>query len=255
MNSTQIHYFCFQNYKKMKKLVVIALAIVAVSCNGLIGNGYKISGEIAGLADGTKVFLEKQDEKTGMPIAVDTVKVEKGKFTFEGKAEHPEIHGVRFENVPGGFAVIVEKGNINVVAKKDSIGKAKVSGTFNNEEMTKYIQKLEVIQKKMMAFQQKNMPVMQEAQQKNDTAVMTKLNKEYMAFQTEIMNTNTKYVEESPKSFISVLLIQGMLADPAADIAKIKKYYEALDSDVKETAPGKKVKKQLEDLEKNSKKK
>lgn len=237
----------------MKKLVVIALAIVAVSCNGIIGNGYTISGEIAGLADGTKVFLEKQDEKTGMPIAVDTVKVEKGKFTFKGEAKEPIIHGVRFENTQGGFAVIVEKGNINIVAKKDSIGKAKISGTYNNEEMSKYLGKLEVIQKKMMAFQQKNMPIMQAAQQKNDTVVMRNLNKEYMSFQTEMIDINNKYIEESPKSFISVLLIQGMLADPSADLIKIKKYYDALDSDVKETSPGKKIKKQIEDMEKASK--
>ena len=236
--------------RKMKKLVVLALAIVAVSCNGIIGNGYTISGEVKGLADGTKVFLEKQDEKTGAPMAVDTVKIEKGKFTFEGKAEQPEIHGVRFENIPGGFALVVEKGDIKAIANKDSIGRAKVSGTFNNDEMTKYIGKLEVIQKKILAFQQKNMPIMQAAQQKNDTALMEKLNKEYMSFQDEMMNVNNKYVEESPKSFISVLLIQGMLGNPSADIAKIKKYFDALDSDIKETTPGKKVKKQLEEMEK-----
>lgn len=237
----------------MKKLVVVALAIVAVSCNGIIGNGFKISGEIAGLADGTKVFLEKQDEKTGMPVTIDTAKIEKGKFTFEGKAEEPKIHGVRVENTNGGFAVIVEKGNIDVVAKKDSIGKAKISGTYNNEEMTKYLNKLEVVQKKMMAFQQKNMPIMQAAQQKQDTVLMNKLNKEYMGFQTEVMTVNDNYVTESPKSFISVLLIQGMFGNPNADFAKIKKLYDALDSKIKETAPGKKVKKQLDDMEKAKK--
>lgn len=237
----------------MKKLVVIALAIVAVSCNGIIGNGFKISGEIAGLADGTKVFLEKQDDKTGMPVTIDTAKIEKGKFTFEGKAEEPKIHGVRVENTNGGFAVIVEKGNIDVVAKKDSIGKAKISGTYNNDEMTKYLDKLAVVQKKMMTFQQKNMPLMQAAQQKKDTVLMNKLNKEYMSFQTEVMNVNDNYVVDSPKSFISILLIQGMFGNPNADIAKIKKYYDALDTKIKGTTPGKKVKLQLDELEKGAK--
>jgi hypothetical protein len=119
--------------------------------------------------------------------------------------------------------------------------------------MTKYLDKLAVVQKKMMDFQQKNMPVMQAAQQKKDTVLMNKLNKEYMSFQTEVMNVNDKYVVDSPKSFISVLLIQGMFGNPNADFAKIKKYYDALDTKIKATAPGKKVKKQLDDMEKAAK--
>ncbi|MES2811047.1 MAG: DUF4369 domain-containing protein [Bacteroidota bacterium] len=237
----------------MKKLVVIALAIVAVSCNGIIGDGFKISGEIAGLADGTKVFLEKQDEKTGMPIAVDTVKVEKGAFTFEGEAKEPQIHSVRFENTQGGFILIVEKGNIEAKINKDSIGLAKVTGTYNNDELIKFNGSMMTIQKRMMAFQKENMPKMQEAQQKNDTVVMNKLNKDFSKFQEEFKNSSVKYIEESPKSFLSILLIQGMFNEQAPDLAKIKKYYDALANDVKETTPGKKVKKQIEDLEKASK--
>jgi len=236
----------------MKKLVVIALAIVAVSCNGIIGNGFKISGEIAGLADGTKVFLEKQDDKTGMPVAVDTVKLEKGTFTFEGEAKEPQIHSVRFENTQGGFILIVEKGNIEAKINKDSIGLAKVTGTYNNDELLKYNGRMMVIQKRMMAFQKDNMAKMQAAQEKNDTVVMNKLNKDFSKFQEEFMTSSIKYVEESPKSFLSILLIQGMFNDPNPDLAKIKKYYDALDSDVKETTPGKNVKAKIEELEKAS---
>lgn len=232
----------------MKKIIVIALTGLLMSCNGIIGNGYKISGEISGLTDGTRVFLERQDPAKGTTIAVDTAKIEKGKFTFEGKAEEPEIHSIRFDNTQGGFIVVVEKGNIDVKGTKDSLAMAKVSGTFNNDELTKYNTEMVKIQKRMMAFQQQNMAIMQAAQQKNDTAVMSKLSKEYSKFQDEFTSSNYKYIESNPKSFLSVLLIEGMFNEPTPKIDKIRKFYDGLDSDVKATKHGKNVQTKLDGL-------
>ena len=234
----------------MKKLVVIALAIVAVSCNGIIGDGYTVSGEINGLKDGTNVFLEKQDDATGMPVAVDTVKIQKGKFEFEGEAKEPQLHFMRFDGTQGAVVFILEKGNITAKVNKDSIGLAKVNGTKNNEELVKYNGKMMAIQKRMMDFQKNNIAKMQEAQKANDTVVMNNLNKEFSKFQEEFTTSNTKYVEENPQSFISALLIPTLFNNPNPDVAKIKKYFDALDSDLKETAVGKKVKKQIEEVEK-----
>ena len=110
------------------------------------------------------------------------------------------------------------------------------------------------IQKRMMAFQNTNMAIMQAAQQKNDTAVMTKLSKEYAGFQKEFTTSNYKYIESNPKSFLSVLLVEGMFNDPQHDTEKIKKYYDGLDSDVKNTKPGKNILTKIEGEKKNLKK-
>lgn len=239
----------------MKKIGIALLTVIASSCTGLIGNGFKISGEIDGLADGTKVFLEKQDTQTGITVPVDTVKIEKGKFVFEGKAEEPSIQGIHFENTKGGFPVIVEKGNISVIVKKDSIGKAKVSGTSNNDELAKYSKSMVGFQTKMIAFQNNNMQTMQEAQQKMDTVVMNKLNQGFMAIQKEVASYNEKYVKDNPKSYISLLVIEGLVsqmsnAAPMAD--KIIKMYDALDSDLKNSTQGKSIKTKIDQLTKFS---
>ncbi|WP_395048049.1 DUF4369 domain-containing protein [Flavobacterium sp.] len=240
----------------MKKIIVIALSAFVMSCTGIIGNGFKISGEIKGLPDGTNVFLEKQNSSPASGvIAVDTVQIKNGKFTFEGKAEEPEIHSVRFDKTQGGFIVVVEKGNINVVINKDSIQLAKISGTFNNEELGKYNAEMMKIQKRMMAFQTKNMPIMQAASEKKDTVVINKLRKEYSVFQEEFTTSNYKYIESNPKSFLSVLLVEGMFNDPQANLEKIKKFYSGLDSDVKATKPGKSIQTKLDGEKKSNLKK
>ncbi|TGD56565.1 TlpA disulfide reductase family protein [Flavobacterium humi] len=229
----------------MKKILVIAFSGLLLSCGG---NGYEINGEINGLSDGTRVFLERQDPEKGV-VPVDTVKIEKGKFTFEGKADEPEIHSIRFDGTQGGFIVVVEKGDIKAVVNKDSIPNAKLTGTFNNDELHKYNAEMYKIQKRMMAFQQKNGPIMQQAQQKMDTVTMNRLSKEYAKFQQDFMDYNYKYVESTPKSFLSVLLIEGMFNEMDPKLDKIKKYFDALDADLKETKPGKRIQTKLQDSE------
>jgi peroxiredoxin len=227
----------------MKKLILFAITGLLLSCNG---TGYTISGEIKGLADGTNVFLEKQE--AGIAKAVDTVKIEKGKFTFNGEADEPEIHTIRFENIQGAFVLVLEKGTIKAVVNKDSISIAKISGTYNNDELNKYNNLLSKIQKKMMNFQQTNMTIMQEASQKNDTALVTKLRKEYSAFQDEFTVANESYIESNPKSFISVLLIEGMIGEIEPKADKIKKYFDALDPSLQQTKHGKNIKTKLDAL-------
>jgi peroxiredoxin len=232
-----------KKYPTMKKIFLITIATILFSCNDSV---YNISGEIKGLADGTKVFLEKQEN--AIAVAVDTVKIENGKFDFKGETQEAEIHNIRFENTKGGFVLVVEKGDIKAVVNKDSISIAKISGTYNNDELNKYNNLISQIQKKMMDFQQKNMGIMQEASEKNDTVIVNKLRKDYSKFQDEFIVTNDKYIENSPKSFISVLLIEGMLGEVDVKFDKITKYFNALDSSLKETKHGKKIKTKLDAL-------
>ncbi|MFK6999836.1 DUF4369 domain-containing protein [Flavobacterium oreochromis] len=234
----------------MKKILGISLVTLAIACNGIIGDGFKFEGEVNGLKDGTKVFLQKQDENTGMPVAIDTAKIEKGKFVFEGEAKEPQVHMVSIENQQGGFIFILEKGNITAKINKDSIPLAKIAGTYNNDELVKYNSQMMGISKRMMSFQKANIAKMQEAQKANDSVTMKKLNAEFSKFQEEFIVSGDKYINENPKSFISLLLIPTLFNTPNADIAKIKKSFDALEKDIKETAAGKKIKKQLEEFEK-----
>lgn len=241
----------------MKRIIGISLAVLTVGCNGIIGNGYTITGEINGLKDGTNVFLEKQDENTGMSVPVDTVKIEKGKFVFEGEAKEPGIRFIRIDQTNGGFVFILEKGDIKAKINKDSIGLTNPTGTFNNDELLKYNTGMKPIQKRMMAFQRNNTDAMEEARAKNDTVIVNKLKKEFTKFQDEYLVANKKYVNDNPKSFISLLLIPSLFNTQTPNASEIKKAFDALDSSIKETTTGKKVQKQVEEYTKaiDSKKK
>jgi peroxiredoxin len=232
----------------MKKIILIALsAIFLISCNS---SSYKVVGEIKGLPEGTKVFLEKQDKvsQTGIKT-VDTVKIEKGKFVFEGSATEPELHFIQVENVNGKVPFILENGNVSVIVNKDSVNTSKLSGTFNNDALSNYNEGMKKVQKKMMAFQQKNMATMQAASQTNDTVTMNKLRKEYNVFTDEFKTESEKFIVKNPKSIISVLLINTMFAEMEPKLDKIKKLYDGLDAEVKESKVGKEIKTSLDKID------
>ena len=70
----------------MKKLFALAFtAAVLVSCNK---DGYTIKGEVKGFEDGTKVYINKQDENGFTKI--DSTDVKGGTFTFKNE-KAPEI--------------------------------------------------------------------------------------------------------------------------------------------------------------------
>jgi peroxiredoxin len=234
----------------MKKILLVITAItVLISCNKAGENEYIVTGTIKGIADGKTAILEVQDE-TGALKPVDTVKIEKEKFTFKGNAKEPEMYLLSIETVSDKLPFILENGDIEMIINKDSIGITKITGTYNNEELNSYKAKGMEIQKKMMKFQKDNTAKMNQAQQTKDTVVMNGLRKEYSKFQEEFITQSDAYVASHPKAFISALIIEGMFNQMAPDIDKITKFYNGLDKEVKDTKHGKKIKKQLDELTK-----
>ena len=232
----------------MKKFLLVVTALtVLISCNKAGENEYIVTGTIKGIADGKSVILEVQDE-TGQLKPVDTVKLEKGKFTFTGSAKEPDMYLINVETVQGKIPFILENGDIEMAINKDSINITKVSGTYNNEELSSYKEKGIAIQKKMMKFQKDNTAIIQAAQQKQDTVALNKLREEYNKFQDEFTTQSEAYVGSHPKAFISALIIEGMFNQMSPDLKKINKFYEGLDKAVKSTKHGKKIKKNLDQL-------
>lgn len=234
----------------MKKFLLGMFALAAMaSCNKAEETEYIVTGNIKGIADGKSVIMEVQDDNGGLK-PVDTVKMKDGKFTFTGSAKEPEMHLVSIESVNGKVPFILENGEIEMTINKDSLSLAKVSGTYNNDELNTYREKGIAIQKKMIQFQKDNTEKMNQAQQTKDTVVMNSLRKEYSKFQDDFIKQSDDYVKSHPKAFISILIIEGMFNQMTPDFNKITKFYEGLDESIKKTKHGKKVKENLDKINK-----
>lgn len=225
-------------------ILLVTSALLVFSCNKAGENEYIITGTIKGV-DGKKVYLEVQDDMTGAFKTLDTVVVEGGKFTMKGSAKEADINLIQIESVEGKIPFILENGDIEMDINKDSLSLVKVTGTYNNEELTAYRELGSAIQKKMMKFQKDNMAKMNLAQQKKDTATINALSKEYFKFQKDFAAQSEEYVKKHPKSFISLLLIESFFQQ-MVEPAKITTYFNGLDKELKANKHGKKIKSQLD---------
>lgn len=231
----------------MKKILFVLTASAAIiSCSKVKDGEYLITGTATGIENGKTIILQGADPATRMPVSLDTVKVENGKFEIKGKVTEPAFHTLILQGANGPIPLILESGEIKVTIDKDSIHKSKVSGTYNNDEYVAFTEDMTKTQKNLIDFQKKNNQKMQQAQQAQDTAVISSLMKQYGEIQKEVQEASkTKYLayaESHPKSFITVLIIQSMFNDPAADTKKLEGLYNSLDESVKNTAPGKEIK-------------
>ena len=225
----------------MKKIIVLLItASLFVACNKLGDNEFVIKGTIDGIENGKFVILETQDESMGIK-SIDTTVVMEGKFEFKGTSLEPELHFLQVETVQGKVVFVLEQGEINVTAYKDSINKSKIGGTFNNDQFASYNLGQIEIQKKMADYRNVNQQKMDAAMQANDTLAVNELRDGFLKLKEEEKNFNFTFCEDNPKAFICVLMIQSMLYQPDADFIRIEKIYNALDKSVKETKPGKSV--------------
>jgi hypothetical protein len=236
----------------MKKIILLlSAAVVLISCNKVGKDEYLISGTATGIDNGKTIILETQDA-TGMMLPKDTVKVENGKFVMKGTITEPAFYTIQLEGAQAKIPFILENGEVTITINKDSIQKSKVSGTYNNDEYVSFNEEITKVQKKLMDFQTKNMEAMNAAQQSKDTVVINNLMQEFSKIQEEVgVASKAKYVayaESHPKSFITALIIQGMLNDPTADIAKSEKLYNGLDESLKKTKPGIAIKTKLAEM-------
>lgn len=236
----------------MKKIILLlSAAVVLISCSKVGKDEYLITGTATGIDNGKTIILETQDA-TGMMLPKDTVKVENGKFEMKGNITEPAFYTIQLEGAQAKIPFILENGEVTIAINKDSIQKSKVSGTYNNDEYVAFNEEITKVQKKLMDFQNKNMKAMETAQQTKDTVVINKLMQEFSKIQEEVgVASKAKYVtyaETHPKSFITALIIQGMLNDPTADLAKSEKLYNGLEESLKKTKPGVAIKTKLAEM-------
>lgn len=227
----------------MKKVLLVAAAVsMLVACNK---SGYTISGDVQGFADGTKVYLSKINENE--LVKVDSTEIKGNVFEFKGEATEIEYSFVQIggsqQEEPFTVPMILENGDIKVVADKADLMKSKVTGSKNNDDLAKFNDLVAPISKQLQDFQTANNEKFQAAAAANDMQTVQTMMSEMQALQGKMVDEGIKFVDANNESYVSLLLLAQFGQQLSQDEFKAK--FNKLSEEVKQTKIGKEISAQL----------
>jgi thiol-disulfide isomerase/thioredoxin len=228
----------------MKKIVLVLLTtLLVISCKK---EGYEITVRAEGVENGKNVYLQTLSDNG--TINIDTTKVENGIFKFEGQLkEGIELALISIDQV-NPMPFILENGSIKISINKDTIQNSNLSGTYNNEKVQEYNDKIMQLVDKRMQFQKLNNDKYNNAIKANDTLTIRVLMDSISKFDEEKNLFDKKFITENNKSFFACYLLQNLISKKIFPNSEIIEIYTNLDKSVKETKTGKKVNQLLTEL-------
>ncbi len=239
------NYICQLKISIMRNILFALIILVILGACNSKPEGYVINGTLTGdIADGVEVYLKKAGVNNQL-IEIDTAKTINGTFTFTGIKNQPEMHYIFVEKQNVGYAAaILENGEIDFLAHKDSLGLAKITGTIQNDFLDDYREKSKEVSMQAVNIQED----MRNASMTNDSVLMNSLKEELDELREEYEAFEFDYIKSNPNALISALLIDKALNTRTATTEELQELYDTLAPEIKETSAAKKVIKILEQL-------
>jgi len=222
----------------MKKITFIILACLPAFA--FAQGKYVVQGSVnEAYSAPAKVYLEYRLK--GKKV-VDSIKLNNGKFQFEGSVEGDPINGFLVINKKGTGPntndykqIYLEKGTIRVTSP-DSLNNAKVEGTKTNDENTQYDVAMKPINDAYDALEKKQNTATPEQQKSEEFAKEN--NKAEKALEAQEAEINKKFITDHPESYLSLNVLENFAY--AADYVDIAPLYNGLSPAIKATEAGKK---------------
>lgn len=179
----------------MKKLFYALMAMVLLySCNS--EPQYKISVTLENASTGT-ALLQKMEQR--LPVTIDSIQFEKGKFVFKGTVPEPDFYYIKLADTLGIIPLLLENKQITINADIDSIYGVDIKGS---ESTNKYIE----FDRNLGGFENKFSKLYTEYMQANmarDEAKVKEIEQLYEGIENEQMDYIKGFVKDNSKLFVA----------------------------------------------------
>jgi len=232
----------------MKKIILksslFALVMATAFTSCAKKEGYTINGTIAGLDKG-KVYLEFADEKGDKKI-IDSADVKDGAFTFTGKTGEPLFHTIKIKGQEYGASFLLDNEDIKIEAKKDSIFKAKVTGSKQNDFYRSYYDnEFKKIQEIAGPIYKLSDSLSQGGKAKLTPEQQTMMDKKWKDLGAFADGLTDKFIRKNKDNLGGALVIEDRIVSYGTP-EKVKEYYAILSPEIQKSFYGKKLKSTIE---------
>ncbi len=190
---------------------------------------FSISGNIAGLADGT-VYLKQRID--GNVVNLDSARSVGGKFTLKGSIASPEqcslVLGDRKQ-----VMIFVENKEIQVTGKSDDLRNVTITGSASQDEMKALDAKSAELNGKMKDLYEKY----NDAKKQSNQVETAKYEKMIDALDSTQTVTLKNFITGNPKSFVAPVILQRIQYGMEAD--EIDGYLKKLSAEVLKSSSAK----------------
>ncbi|SFE40873.1 Peroxiredoxin [Chitinophaga sp. CF118] len=189
----------------MKLFTAILLLPALCSASTGPGKGYTIKGTINGITTGTAYLIHEWKDKT----ITDSVKVKDGSFIFTGITPEPLIYTLKISGVKQQKNFFVENKVMTVQADKDSIYKAVVKGSWENDIFNEFYNvKWKIVTQKAGDIYTRLDVANQKGKVKLDEVTSKAFDQEFLKLDTLNDSVISEFVKQNTGSVAAASIIQ-----------------------------------------------
>ena len=176
----------------MKNLLPILLTIAAISCNQKAQKpSFQITGEIIGITSGN-VYLQCSE-------FMDTAIINNGVFVFKGLVQQPRLCRIVFEGSDTYREFYIENSMISFRGSIDSLDKAIISGSKNEEARMAYSDLMSDFEMEYAKLELQY----EDADEKQEV----ELDKQYEKIEMDQVEVQKQFIKQNPSSFLCINII------------------------------------------------
>jgi peroxiredoxin len=185
----------------MKK-IVLALLLFAKALAFAQPGTYTIKGKIGSLNKPAKLYLLHNQ------MIADSAVLKNGEFTFTGSIDQPTSAYLTLNKAGNGFTAdnyirfYLETGGIITVISSDTLAKAKITGTKNNNDNERYTILMAPIERRDGELETRDTGAT--AEQKRSPQFLKELELLNKELEAERKAANKKFIIENPSSLVSL---------------------------------------------------
>ncbi|WP_460023890.1 thioredoxin-like domain-containing protein [Marinifilum fragile] len=247
----------------MRSILIILITSVMMSCGAEKHDGYVLSGEIKGIADG-KIVLSYYDRGQKKSVTFETAIIKKGEFELKGKMDYPQELNVMITPGNASFSLWMENAQITVKgdmkkARADQWGgktlPVEIEGGKIELERQVYEALLQPIREEQkpyaLDYNEANMAYIKGMKAKlPEEELLVLKSKAQLAydalkpFSSRMNAVNRKYMEDHQNSFVTANILIWSMSHMKPEEAQAK--YDLFSDEIKNSILGKEIKSEIE---------
>ncbi len=219
----------------MKKIALLGLTLLAISCNTKEDQGYVVSGNTVGFDDGQVIYVNTLSN-SNRPVILDSAIVKNDHFKVALlPPENRDFHYLTFKNSTGNVLYLAENNPIKMTVYKDSLHASIVNGGSENKLFFDYLAQINEYAKDLEKLNTQFVV----ASKLSEHDKLPDLRSQQIALKQKEKSFREEIAKNNPNALVSVMALNDIMKLKLFPAKHVNTIYTTLDPSLKSSRLGK----------------